>query len=358
MDKLFESGKIKHIQLKNKIVRSATWEGMCNNATGAPTDQLIQYYKKLAEGGTGLIISGYTYVMKQGQQTPGQMGIQDDSLEKEHKQLTKAVHQSGGKIFIQLVHCGGFANPNLSGSQPKAPSQLNIYKSEVEELTLQEIRDIIEAFVVAGKRAKDWGYDGIQLHAAHGYLINQFLSPYTNIRKDEYGGNSENRSRFLNEIYRETRHVLGTKYPIIIKLNGEDHVPDGITINEAVCISQNLDTHGIDGIEVSSGSALSGKKHPMQSKIDKPEDEGYNLDLAVQIKDKVKCPVISVGGFRSLDVMNNALKKIDYIALSRPLIKEPDLPNKFKNGKSDKAECINCNKCSRYGLTGGIKCVS
>jgi len=360
MASLFEPGLIGRLKLKNKLIRSATWEGMCEE-NGKPTQKLIDYYCSLVKGGIGLIITGYTYIRLDGKQLPGKMGIYTDDFSREFKQMTQAVHDSGGKIAIQLVHAGGQADSKSAGRQPVAPSAIQVgsFPETPRKLSVLEIEDITDAFARAALRAKKWGFDGVQIHGAHGYLVSQFLSRFTNHRTDAYGGSLENRGRFLFDIYEKIRSKVGRDYPVFIKFNGDDYVENGLSKEEALDIAKQLSISGIDAIEVSAGSGASGKKGPARKKINSPAKEAYNLDLAVDIKKNVTCPVISVGGFRSLKIAQNAIAAgIDFIALSRPLIREPDLPQKWQNNETDHAQCISCNKCFIPGMTrGGIYCV-
>jgi len=229
------------------------------------------------------------------------------------------------------------------------------------ELTKEEIRDIIIAFGDGAYRAKVWGFDAVQLHGAHGYLISQFLSPLTNRRTDEYGGSIENRSRFLLETYKNVRESVGSDYPVLIKLNAEDNINGGLGINDAIYVARRLNDAGIDAIEVSAGTPASGKKGPIRIQINKPEKEAYNLELARRIKSAVNCPVMVVGGFRSYEVIEKALNEdnIDYIALGRPLIREAALANRWQKGDRRPATCLSCNRCFKPGLKeGGTYCVT
>lgn len=361
MASMFEPGAIGNLERKNRLIRSATWEGMCD-PDGRPGDKLFQYYRTLAKGGVGLIISGYTYIRPEGRQLPGKMGLYNGRFEDEYKKLTRIVHENSGKIAIQLVHAGGQADPKASDRQPVAPSAIktDAYPHPPQALSVLEIEAISDAFAQAAKRAMDWGFDAVQIHGAHGYLISQFLSPSTNHRIDAYGGTLENRSRFLFDVYEKIRARVGKTYPVLIKLNGADHVENGFSAEEARIVAEKLSVMGIDAIEVSSGTPASGTMGPARKKINTPEKEAYNLELALGIQSRVNCPVISVGGFRSLSVANQTIAKtgIDFIALSRPLIRQPDLPALWAENRSEKSECISCNKCFMPGLSkGGIYCV-
>ncbi|MCD4743058.1 MAG: NADH:flavin oxidoreductase [Desulfobacteraceae bacterium] len=361
MTEIFEKTSINTMALPNRLVRSATWEGMCD-PDGRPGSRLIEYYNTLAKGGIGLIISGYTFICPEGKQLPGQMGIHTDDFADTFNKMTDIVHNAGGKIAIQLVHAGGQANQKMSGHPPLAPSAVKVAQFPVipTMLSQTDIKDIVKAFSQASLRAKSYGFDGIQIHCAHGYLINQFLSPLTNQRADEYGGSIENRSRFLFKVYEEIRSVVGESFPLFIKLNAADYVDGGLEIEDAVWVSKKLSQKGIDAIEVSSGTGASGALTPIRTKIISPDKEAYNLEHALAIKDEVSCPVMAVGGFRSSEIIEKAIKEkgIDFISLSRPLIREPDLPDRWKQGDNRPAACISCNKCFKPGLfKGGIYCV-
>lgn len=361
MSTLFEKTIINGMTMRNRMVRSATWEGMCEQ-DGRPTERLINCYRDLAKGGIGLIITGYTFVRPDGKHNPGQMGIHTDDFADDYKKMTNAVHEAGGKVAVQLVHAGGQANTEIAGRQPLAPSAVKVaqFSEMPAELTKDEISRIIAAFGEAARRAKAWGFDSVQLHGAHGFLINQFLSPLINRRIDEYGGSIKNRSRFVLEAYRTVRKTVGDDYPVLIKLNAADHIDGGLQIDDSVYTAKKLAEAGIDAIEVSAGTSASGEENPVRTKINKSEKEAYNLKLARRIKAAISCPVIVVGGFRSYRVAEKAIREdgMDYISMARPLIREPDLANRWLQGDRKRATCISCNKCFVPGREeGGIYCV-
>jgi 2,4-dienoyl-CoA reductase-like NADH-dependent reductase (Old Yellow Enzyme family) len=361
MAKIFEETSINGMTMRNRVVRSATWEGMCEQ-DGRPTEKLAKCYGDLARGGVGLIISGFTFVRPEGKALPGKMGIHSDEFAGDYEKLAHATHNAGGKIAVQLVHAGGKADAKAIGRQPLAPSSIQDeqFGEMPAELTKDDISDIVTAFAEGARRAKAWGMDAVQLHGAHGYLINQFLSPHINRRGDEYGGSIENRSRFLLLVYQKVRDTVGANFPVFIKLTASDNLVDGLTIDDAIYAAKKLSDAGIDAIEVSSGTSASGDKNPARTKINKPEKEAYNLDLAIRMKEAVSCPVMVVGGFRSYDVAEKALqdKGMDYIAMARPLVREPDLPNRWLQGDRSPAKCISCNSCFLPATKkGGIYCV-
>lgn len=361
MPTLFETTAIKGMVLKNRLVRSATWEGM-SDKDGRPTAKMIDLYRSLALGGIGLIISGYAFIRPDGKQLPYQMGIHTDNFADDYSKLTDAVHDSGGIIALQMVHVGGQTSTDTIGRQPVAPSAIKVdqFAELPAALSKAEIGDLLQAFGDGARRAKAWGFDAIQLHGAHGYLINQFLSPLTNVRTDEYGGSLENRCRFLMEAYKKVRETVGADYPVLIKLNAMDNLAGGLEIGDVLYAAKKLSDEGIDAIEVSAGTPASGDKSAVREKINKQEREAYNLDSARKIKASVACPVMVVGGFRSYEIVEKAVTEngMDYISLSRPLIREPDLPNRWAGSDRRPARCISCNKCFRPGIQeGGIYCV-
>ena len=361
MTDLFDQTTINGMMLRNRLVRSATWEGMCEN-DGRPTDRLTKCYHDLATGGVGLIITGYTFVRPDGKQLPGKMGIHTDDFDLQMLALTGAVHNAGGKICIQLVHAGGQTDTVTAGRRPLAPSAVQVeqFPEIPQELSVQQIGELVEAFGAAAKLAKTYEFDAIQLHGAHGYLINQFLSPLTNKRNDDYGGSIDNRCRFLLEVYRRVRETVGNDYPVMIKLNGSDNLDGGLTLEDAVFAAKALDKEGVDAIEVSGGTPASGDNSPVRMKIDKPAQEAYNLELAKHINQAVSCPVMVVGGFRSYEVAQRVIQEdgLDYIAMARPFIREPGLAKRWQQGDTSPARCISCNGCFKPGIQeGGIYCV-
>ncbi len=361
MTDIFDQTIINGLTLHNRLVRSATWEGMCT-AEGRPTDKLVNCYRTLAKGGVGLIVSGFAFVRTEGKQLPGKMGIHTDDFADEMKSLTKAVHEEGGKICIQLVHAGGQTDSRNAGRQPLAPSAVKVdqFPEMPAELSLDEISDIVTAFALGAHRARAWGFDAVQLHGAHGYLINQFLSPLTNRRSDEYGGSVENRCRFLLDVYQKVREAVGADYPVFIKLNAADNLEGGLANEDGLYAAGKLSEAGIDAIEVSAGTPASGEQSPARTKVNSPEKEAYNLEPARRIRDAVTCPVMVVGGFRSFEVAKGAVSDdgMDYIAMARPFIREPDLALRWQRGDTAPAKCISCNSCFKPGLKeGGIYCV-
>lgn len=357
---LFTPFEIKSIKLENRIVRSATYEKMADE-DGFVTDRLIELYVNLARGGVGLIITGNALVHVSGRSAPKMLCIHNDFYIEGLRRLTEAVHSEGGKIVIQLSHSGRQSSSlMLYGQSPVAPSAVYepVYKVMPRELTNEEIWELVESFGMAARRAKQAGFDGVQIHGAHGYLVNQFLSPYTNRRDDYWGGDEERRFHFLEEVYISIRENVGYDYPVMIKLNACDFIEGGLTVEESLRIAKRLENLGIDLIEVSGGIVESKpEERPVRQGIDSKEKEAYFRDFGAIFKRNLSVPIAIVGGIRSRTTAEEILDRgdADLISLSRPLIREPDLPKKWLKGK-DTADCIYCNGCMRFIKLDYVKC--
>lgn len=349
MKTLFEETKLGNITVKNRFVRSATWENMTTE-DGHITEKLYKIYEDLAKGEVGLIITGYANVVKEEQPNPGMMGIYNDSFIDEYKKLTNLVHSYGSKIIMQIAYGGTKTTFNVGERVIFAPSEVAEKSTNVvgKAMTKEEIDYIVNAFADAGRRAKACGFDGIEIHGAHTYLINQFLSPFYNKRTDEYGGSLENRMRFLLEIYCKMRENVGDDFPILVKLTASDFHEDGLTFDETRLICKKLEQSGIDAIEISGN--IHGKAKSMVGEVFDSyqiQEEGYFLEYAKIISNEVNVPIITVGGFKNIDTMENLLNytNIDYVALSRPLLAEPFLIKRWKDGDKSLPICVRCSKC-------------
>lgn len=355
---LFEPFNLAGIDLKNRIVRSATYEKRAD-VDGFVTDALVEFYKELTKGGVGLIITGNALVHVSGRSVPQMLCIHNDHYIDRLKRLTDAIHSLDGKVVIQLVHGGRQCFPILLGGQrPLAPSEVYDPATKVtpKAMSNEEIWEIIEAFGDAARRAMYSGFDGVQIHGAHGYLVSEFLSPHTNRRDDYWGGDEERRFHFLEEVYKAMRREVGNNYPILIKINADDFIEGGLKPEESLRIAKRLEELGIDAIEISGGMYESGTKTAQPNILNK-EQEAYFRESSRLFKEKLNVPIILVGGIRSKDVAEDILERedADLISLSRPLIREPDLPNKFLVGK-EKADCISCNGCMRFMKLDVVKC--
>jgi 2,4-dienoyl-CoA reductase-like NADH-dependent reductase (Old Yellow Enzyme family) len=361
MAKLFESSQINGMKLSNRFVRSATWEGMAADDGGC-TPKLTDLMTGLAKGGVGLIISSHTYVMREGQAAPWQLGVYKDELVPGLQDMTDAVHQSGGKIVMQLAHAGYFAHPKLTGQTPLAPSNVEgISKTPRNEMSLEDIGNVISAFEAAAQRAKAAGFDGIQIHSAHGYLLNQFLSPAFNQRKDEYGGAIQNRARIVLQVLQGIRQAVGEDYPILIKMNCQDFIENGLSPEDSLQTAIMLVAEGIDAIEMSGGVLISKKLNPSRLGIKSEDKEAYFQEHAKEFKKQIDVPLLLVGGNRSYAVAERLVEEgvADYISMSRPFIREPGLINRWKSSDLSKATCLSDSMCFGPAMKGdGIYCVT
>ena len=359
---LFSPRRIGKVQIKNRIIRSATFTNMASEQ-GTPTEEQIEFYSTLAKGGTGLIITEITSIDQIGKNANAQLCLDSDSQIAGHKKLVDAVHEySGVKIAPQLSHAGrGSFNPE---HQPVAPSPIanEVTKKTPRELTIEEIREIIKNFVDACQRAYESGYDLVQLNAGHGWLLSNFLSPYTNQRNDEYGGDTKNRTKILLDIFNQVKDEMGKKFPITIKLQTNDFIPEGLSLEEGIEIAKLLVDTGYCAIEASGGGIelIARGEKPYPSVVVKtPEDENYFLPSVKELQQvKKDCPIILMGGVRNPLSAEKILqeKTADFIAISRPLIYEPDLPNRWKNGDLSPPLCTSCNQCYGTVMAGTLHC--
>jgi 2,4-dienoyl-CoA reductase-like NADH-dependent reductase (Old Yellow Enzyme family) len=361
MTVLFAETKINGVSLSNRFVRSATWSAMAAQ-DGRSTPQLVNLLTKLAQGGVGLIITGHAYVSRDGQAGTKQLGAYSDELVPGLRDMVQKIHDHGGKIMLQLSHAGFFSNPKVTRTTPIAPSALKgMAKVPRKEMTNRDIRAVIQAFRAAAMRARQAGFDGVQMHAAHGYLLSQFLSPKLNHRTDEYGGAIENRARVLLEVFRAIRGAVGQDYPVLVKLNSQDFVDGGLTLEDSIQAGLMLEDEGISAIELSGGLPISGELGAIRKGIISEDREAYFKDEARAFKERLSVPLVLVGGIRSFQVAERLVNDgvADYLSMSRPFIREPDLINRWKAGDLRRSTCISENSCLTAAIRGeGIYCVT
>ena len=339
---LFEPYKIGRLELKNRFVRSATWDATADSS-GAATEKSVALYQKLGQGGVGLIVSGYAFVSPLGQAVYGQYGAHTDDMIPGLRRLVQAAHQGGAKIALQIVHAG-ISSDYLyrQGITPLAVSSTPQINRPHRQMTEEEIENIIADFAAAARRGVEAGFDAVQLHGAHGYLMSQFISPLANFRTDRWGGSPENRRRFHLEVVPRVRQALGAHFPLLIKFGVQDDREGGLLLSEGIETAGLMVTRGIHAIEVSAGLGSSAQA----TKEGDPE-RAYFRERAAAVKRAVTVPVISVGGIRSLkmaqDIVNSG--DADLISMSRPFIRQPDLIARWQRGETKPAACISCNRC-------------
>ncbi len=376
---VFTPARIGSLEIPNRLVRSATYECRAT-MDGFVTDELLQFYEKLARGGIGLTISGMSYVRDDGNQLSRMIGSYSDAQVEGLTRLAGRYHDAvkeigyKSRIFLQLGHAGrqismgGYEGEMVSSS----PIEERIHKRTPKELSVNEIADIVRCFGEAARRAKLAGFDGIQFHGAHGYLITQFYSPSMNVRTDNYGGNTENRARFVLQLLEECRKRVGKQFPICMKMNGSDRIPGGLEVDEASRLATMFARAGFDSLEISSCvwdcmfyDKVKSMPPESQRNIRKRAIEAYNLDVATTIKtilnEKLEknIPIILVGGLFRFETIRSILNdtNIEFCAMSRPLICQPNLPALWRNGPPfPEAECIHCNLCTRDFQVHGSRC--
>lgn len=388
MSILFQPGTIGGLTLKNRLVRSAFLENMATR-DGLPTDDTLRHYERLARGGVGLIITGMAYVSPGGRGQPLQHGAHTDAMIPAWRKITDSVHALGGKIAMQLVHCGRQTNPKaLSGTRSVAPSSVPdlFYLTRPRRMTGEEIHQTIRDFGDAARRVRAAGFDAVQIHGAHGYLVSGFLSPLTNRRRDEWGGDPERRLRFLAEVYRAVREGVGDDFPVLCKLNADDQVWGGLTTRESFPAARRLAEMGLDALELSGGifevflricrggaptEILALDRNPIVrhglraafrlQEMATPFEEAYFRPYATRLKPTLAIPLILVGGIRTPDTAESLLTSgvADFVSLARPLVREPGLPNRWRSGERRAAQCDSCNRCAIEEDRGGeARCYS
>jgi 2,4-dienoyl-CoA reductase-like NADH-dependent reductase (Old Yellow Enzyme family) len=349
---LFTPVRIGSLELRNRIARSATAESL-SGPDGAPGDRVAAIYRQLAAGGVGLIITGHAFVHPGGRCHAMMSGIHHDGLIDPYVLLARAAHAGGAKIAMQINHGGRACDPTVV-PEPVAPSAVPASPGRPlpHSLDVDEIGSIVAAFGGAAARAKTAGFDAVQIHSAHGYLLSQFLSPLANRRTDRYGGSLENRARMLAEVAGEIRRVVGHDFPVLVKLGVTDNDEGGLTVEEGAQVAAWLPGFGIDAVETSTGA-----KGAIQTRITRENREAYLLPLAREVRRRSPIPILLVGGLRSRPVMERVLAEgIEMVSLSRPLIREPDLPRKLAAAADARAECVSCNRCWPRGPGEGIGC--
>lgn len=345
---LFEEVTLGSLRAKNRFVRAATWEGLATD-DGRMTPELLAVYRDLAAGGAGVIVTGYAYVTPDEQPNPRMMGVYDDRFVEEYRELVAVVHEQDARVVLQVVYGGSATRPDSPSQRILGPSAVVNPKTGVMpvEANAQDLVDLRNAFAAAARRAKQAGFDGVELHAAHGYLLSQFLSPHLNKRGDAYGGSLENRVRFLAEVVQACRCEVGAGYPLWMKLNSSDGVPGGLECEESLRAACLLAECGIDAIEVS------GNWHACSPSAcgNRPFFEDYAVRLASQ----AAVSVVLTGGNRDFAVMEDLAREANIAAfgLCRPLICEPDLPNRWQKHPQTPVCCTSCNACN---YTEGHRC--
>ena len=326
MKTLFDTTTLRHHTLKNRIWRSATWIALAD-AEGNVTDEIVCTYEELAKGGAAMIVTGLTSIIEHDAEIGGGAKFYDDRFIAGHKRLTDAIHKHGALVMMQTA----------------------IVDGPVNELTTEQVEEIVHLFGDAAHRAEEAGYDGVQIHAAHFFYLSKFISPLINHRTDRYGGDQRGRTRILYEILKDMRSKTSDDFIITMKINSTDEYPGGLTVQDFLVSCKLMEDAGIDAIEVSgNGTSHTG--------IKAGHNEGYFRAAAMSLAALVDVPVVLVGGLRSIEKINQILEEtqIQYVSLSRPLVREPNLIQRWLDGDTNPSLCVSCNTCYR---TPGHQCI-
>lgn len=370
---LLAEGQLGPLHTRNRLVRSGTSETMAG-PDGEVTNELIALYERLARGGVGVIFTGHLYCHDRGKYLRRQTGIQDDRLVSGLRRLADAVHAAGGLMVAQIAHAG--SQSRVRDVRPIAPSDVPnaLTRRPVPAAAAEEIFEAVQAFAAGARRAVEAGFDGVHIHAANGYLISEFLSPLTNRRDDDWGGDAERRSRFVLEVIDAVRAVVPSDRALTIKLGLVDAPPNGLGLEQSIPLAARAVQAGVDGVEVSCGVMLqigdSARGYVavdrqravadllLHRALSQPAEEAYFMPWARALRAKVNTTVVAVGGMRRTETMCALLESgdADFIAMARPYIREPDLAAQLAGGRRGRVDCTSCNLCLRHEGHHSLRC--
>jgi len=354
MSLIFKPFQINQLRIKNRFIRSATVDNLGKDMMVSQSQ--LDLYHELTLGEMGLIISSGLFPSLDGWAAPGQLGIHDDNMIPSLAKLVDIVHRNDGKLAAQIMHAGWFGNPELCGYQAIGPSAMTnpANNLQVRGLSSEEVYECVEIFIQAARRAIEAGFDAVQIHCAHSWLVSAFLSPVTNLREDEWGGSIEKRARFLVNIIQGVRRLAGPDFPILIKLGLKDYHPLGKSLNEGINSAQMFINAGVDAIEISEGIEQQPFHHIRPDAV-KP----YYTEECRQARPILDVPVILVGGMRSLSEINQIVDNgiADAVSMCRPFIMDQHIVKKFRLKQTKGSECISCNKCIEEMHKQNIHCI-
>jgi 2,4-dienoyl-CoA reductase-like NADH-dependent reductase (Old Yellow Enzyme family) len=370
---LLAEGRFGPLTARNRLVRAGTSETMAA-PDGAVTDALVSLYGRLARAGVGTIVSGHLFCQPRGRYARRQTGIDNDRLVPGLRRLADAIHDAGGLALAQIAHAG--SQSRAAQVEPLAPSPIPnaLTGRPVRAASEEEIAEAVQAFAAGARRALEAGFDGIHIHAANGYLISEFLSPLTNRREDQWGGDAEHRSRFVSEVARAVRAVVPRDRSLSIKLGFVDAPSGGLTLADSVPVAARLVETGVDAVEVSCGvmerAANSAAEYVavdprraagdllLHRLLSRPGHEAYFRPWVQALRAGVRTTIIAVGGMRRTETMCDLLASgdADFIAMARPYIREPDLAAQLVAGRTGLVDCTSCNLCLRHEGHHALRC--
>lgn len=381
---VFTEARLGGLTLRNRIIKASTFEGMCPG--GAPSDALIEHHRAIAAGGAGMTTVAYCSVSPEGRTYSTQMLMRPEIIPG-LRRLTDAVHAEGAAVGLQLGHCGYFANPRATGTTPLGATRMfNTYgMSFCRAMDADDIERVTRDFGRAAALTKEAGFDAIELHCGHGYLLSQFLSPFTNRRRDPWGGTLDNRMRFPTDVVREIRKAVGSDFPLIAKVNLSDGFSGGLEVPEAVASGERLAGEGVDALVTSGGFVSKTPLYMLRGEVPTkamakaqkswhvklgltlfgsllvkayPFEEAFFLRDGRSLKAAVEIPVILLGGLKSVETIEAALQEgFAAVSMGRALIYDPQLPRRLQSGEVTVSACEPCNECIAEMDRGGVACV-
>lgn len=379
---IFEPATLGPVVLRNRIIKAATFEGV--TPRGLVTDELIEFHRRVALGGVGMSTVAYLAVSPEGRTDRRCMLLTDEAVPGLQR-LTEAVHGAGALVAAQIGHAGPVANPRSNRSPALAPSRmLSPLGSVIRAAGEDDIARITDDYGRGAARAAEAGFDAVEVHLGHNYLLSAFLSPKLNRRTDRWGGSLEHRARFPRQVVETVRRAVGDKVAVTAKLNMADGVPGGLWLDESVEVARLLEADGhLDGLELTGGSSLANPMYLFRGEVplrefaatlppaarlgfrfvgrrfmpEYPFEEAFFLPYARQFRDALSLPLILLGGINRLDTIERAVDEgFSFVAMARALLRQPDLVNRLRAGTSHESLCIHCNKCMPT-IYEGTRCV-
>jgi 2,4-dienoyl-CoA reductase-like NADH-dependent reductase (Old Yellow Enzyme family) len=371
-DILFTPFKLGPVTLRNRTIRAAAFEGMCPG--NKVSEELINYHRAVAAGGIGMTTVAYASPDKSGLSFKHQLWLNEKAIP-ELRKLTDAVHKEGAACSVQIGHCGNMASSAVTGARPMAPSaRINLYgPSFPRQMDKADIQSIVKSFGKAVHLSRESGFDAVEVHAGHGYLISQFLSPYTNRRKDSFGGSLENRARFMKMVMEEVKKAAGNDMAVLVKTNTRDGFKGGMELDECIEAAKMIEQSGADALVLSGGFVSKAPMYVLRGAMpikvfayyiennlmkffvrlfgnylvkDVPFTEGYFLEDALKFRARLKIPLVYVGGLLAREKIDEVLNNgFEMVAFARALIKDPDFIKKLHNKELSRSECDICNYC-------------
>lgn len=384
-ERLFSPSELGPVTLRNRIIKSATNEGMTRD--GLATDELVEFHRRFAAGGAGMTTVAYCSVSGDGRTFRHQLWMRPETVPG-LRRVTDAVHAEGAAAALQIGHSGYFATPHAIGGRPVGPSRVfnpaGLARSRAA--TSDDLRRLADDFATATALAVDAGFDAIEVHVGHGYLLSQFLTPFTNRRTDEWGGSIEGRAAFPREVLRRVRDAAGSTVAVTAKLNMSDGFRRGLTLADGVATARMIESDGsVDALELTGGFTsrtpmyLMRGEVPLRELVENeksmvrrvglrltsfyflkawPFEEAFFLPQARDVRAAVELPLILLGGITRLDTMEQAMSEgFEFVAMARALLRDPDLPARMEAGEAHASRCIPCNRCVIEMERGGTRCV-